>query len=177
MKKVNFAGGGGGGASDVRQGRNTLADRVVVAGEGGGSPWGDSAKGGLGGGLPDGGSGGTPICNASGPPVGGGGGTQSSGGSGGESNGGSLGAGGAGVGICTSFSFSVGEITYSSSGGGGGYYGGGGGANGGSGGGGSGYAEPTASNVSSQNGVNNRNGSVLICWGYSNGKCGSRQRL
>ena len=58
--------------------------------------------------------------------------------------------------------------------GGGGYYGGGGGADGGSGGGGSGYAEPSATNVSSQNGVNTGNGSVLICSGYSDGECGSR---
>ena len=61
-----------------------------------------------------------------------------------------------------------------SSGGGGGYYGGGGGGDGGAGGGGSGYAEPAASNVSSQNGVNSGDGSALICWGYSNGECGSR---
>lgn len=44
------------------------------------------------------------------------------------------------------------------------------------GGGGSGYAEPAASNVSSQNGVNSGNGSALICWGYSSGECGSRHR-
>jgi hypothetical protein len=62
-----------------------------------------------------------------------------------------------------------------SGGGGGGYYGGGGGGNGG--GGGSGYAEPAATNVSSKKGVNSGYGSVLICWGYSNEMCGSRQRL
>ena len=183
-------GGGGGGASDVRQGGNTLANRIVVAGGGGGTDIGhsfhshcrhcqafesDGTVGGGAGGGPSGNSGGTPGC-AINTPVGGSGGTQSSGGSGGtESNGGSLGEGGAGVGICVfldPYNFEYGT-TYYASGGGGGYYGGGGGADGGSGGGGSGYAEPSATNVSSQNGVNSGNGSVLICWGYGNG-CGSR---
>jgi hypothetical protein len=66
---------------------------------------------------------------------------------------------------------------YYSSGGGGGYYGGGGGGSGGDGGGGSGYAEPAATNVSSQNGVNSGNGSIVICWGASNGECGTRARI
>jgi hypothetical protein len=179
-KRTNH-GAGGGGATDVRQRGRTLADRVVVAGGGGGE---DSSgpipgAGGTGGGLPDGGGGGTPSCNI-GTPAGGGGGTQSSGGAGGVgSNGGSFGNGGVGVDACNYlivYPFQR-DYLYLSSGGGGGYYGGGGGANGGAGGGGSGYAEPTASNVSSQNGVNSGNGSALICWGYSNGECGARQRL
>jgi hypothetical protein len=172
-------GGGGGGASDVRQGGNTLADRVMVAGGGGGEVGGfasgEAVAGGTGGGLPQGGSGGTPYCNIppSAIPVAGGGGTQSSGGTGGAgSNGGSLGNGGVGVSSCGVFIYGPGP-SYESSGGGGGYYGGGGGGNGGSGGGGSGYAAPAATNVSSQNGVNSGNGTILICWGYSGGKCGT----
>jgi hypothetical protein len=174
--KYTYSGAGGGGASDVRKGGSTLAHRIVVAGGGGGTV-GQGVGGGTGGGLPDGGSGGAngPPCNFGGP--GGGGGTQSSGGSGGAgSNGGSLGDGGAGVGACDLSVPPSGFITDTSGGGGGGYYGGGGGDNGGAGGGGSGYAEPTASNVSSKKGVNSGNGSVLICWGYNNEECGSRQR-
>ncbi len=175
-------GAGGGGASDVRQGGNTLADRVVVAGGGGGQDQngylGTAGSGGKGGGLPDGGSGGIPNCNVqifTFPAVAGGGGTQSSGGVGGAgSNGGSLGEGGVGVAECAYFVASRGAYEYLSSGGGGGYYGGGGGGDGGAGGGGSGYAEPAATNVSSKKGVNSGNGSALICWGYSNGECGSR---
>jgi hypothetical protein len=167
-RRFTINGGGGGGASDVRQGGSTLVDRVVVAGGGGGE---DGSTGGAGGGLPNGGSGGTPYCEIIGNPIGGGGGTQSSGGSGGAgNNGGSLGNGGVGVG-------DGGNVyhgnTYPSGGGGSGYYGGGGG-NGGA---GSGYAEPSATNVSSQNGVNSGKESVLICWGYSNAECGSRQKL
>jgi hypothetical protein len=167
-------GGGGGGASDVRQSGNTLTDRVVVAGGGGGDAGG--VAGGTGGGLPQGGSGAAPVCDLppSSTPVAGSGGTQSAGGSGGAgSNGGSLGVGGAGVGFCEFFGEGTQHPSYNSSGGGGGYYGGGGGGDGGSGGGGSGYAEPSATNVSSQNGVNSGNGAVLICWGFSDGKCGS----
>jgi hypothetical protein len=177
--KGKYRGAGGGGGTDVRQGGKTLADRVVVAGGGGGQDplyYGDPGAGGTGGGLPDGGSGGTPYCNVppSAIPVAGGGGTQSSGGTGGAgSNGGSLGKGGVGVSSCGVFIYGPGP-NYESSGGGGGYYGGGGGGDGGAGGGGSGYAEPAASNVSSQDGVNSGDGSALICWGYSNGECGSR---
>jgi len=79
-----------------------------------------------------------------------------------------LGKGGSGVGNCLYLSHPHGNTHWS---GGGGYYGGGGGGNGGDSGGGSGYAEPSATNVSSQNGVNAQNGSVLICWGYSSGEC------
>jgi Glycine rich protein len=178
-------GGGGGGASDVREGGNALADRVVVAGGGGGPIVAHTkvscrhcqamiaeASGGAGG-VPDGGGGSTPYCNFIGTPVGGGGGTQSSGGVGGAgSNDGSLGQGGTGVDVCIYLSVSFqSSTTYYSGGGGGGYYGGGGGGSGGGGGGGSGYAESTATNVTSQDGVNNGNGSVVVCWGYANGEC------
>jgi hypothetical protein len=176
-KGVPGAGGGGGGATDVRQGGSGLAQRVVVAGGGGGQNNNGPSPGGGGvGGLPDGSIGGTPRCDL-GTPVGGGGGTQSSGGTGGAgSNGGSLGNGGVGVATCV-LVFEGPTYQYLSGGGGGGYYGGGGGSDGGAGGGGSGYAEPTATDVSAQNGVNTGgDGSALICWGYSNGECGSRQR-
>ncbi len=188
-------GGGGGGASDVREGGNALTNRIIVAGGGGGTVIARdyyrrlcrhcnarvmaSAGGGTGGGLPDGGGGGTPTCDF-GTPTGGGGGTQSSGGAGGSgTNGGSLGDGGVGASRCAYIMLPqvVQEYTvYYSSGGGGGYYGGGGGNDGGDGGGGSGYAEPTATNVSSQSGVNGGDGSTTICWGASNG-CGTRQRI
>ena len=164
-------GASGGGASDVRRGGATLAHRVVVAG-GGGSSSGGGGGGpcGTGGGIPDGGNGGDPDCNVGNPNPGGGG-TQSSGGAGGAgTNGGALGKGGNGVGSCLYLSPPRGN-THWAGGGGGGYYGGGGGANGGASGGGSGYAEPSATNVSSQNGVNAQNGSILICWGYSSGEC------
>ncbi|MGA8533091.1 MAG: glycine-rich protein, partial [Candidatus Tumulicola sp.] len=188
---TRIAGAGGGGGSDVRQGGNTLADRVVVAGGGGGliighsrgrppaskarqwRPIGDALKdrpeeinGGGSGGFPDGDSGGTYTCNLVGDPVGGGGGTQFAGGSGGAgTNGGSLGQGAAGVSFCVNLFGFFSTINFSG-GGGGGYYGGGGGGEGG-GGGGSGYAEPSATNVSSQDGANSGSGSVHICWGYS----------
>jgi hypothetical protein len=194
-RKNKGVGGGGGGASDVREGGDALTNRVVVAGGGGGTVIGRvhiyhchhcqakvaaSSGGGIGGGLPDGGGGGTPGCDIS-SPTGGGGGTQSSGGAGGSgTNGGSLGNGGAGAGACI-YQMLAQVIqyytVYYSSGGGGGYYGGGGGGSGGDGGGGSGYAEPAATNVSSQNGVNSGNGSIVICWGASNGACGTRARI
>ena len=109
--------------------------------------------------IPDGGAGINPGCN-SGNPGSGGGGTQTSGGSGGsKKNGGSLGKGGSGMGSCVRDQ--SGYVRHWSAGGGGGYYGGGGGANGGDGGGGSGYAEPSATNVSSQSGVNSDSGCLL----------------
>ncbi len=167
-------GASGGGASDVRQHGSTLAHRVVVAGGGGSGGRGDAGAPGSGGGIPDGGNGGNPDCNFGNTPSPGGGGTQFSGGAGGAGiNGGSLGEGGRGVGYCGQIYFPYG-VDHWSGGGGGGYYGGGGGANGGASGGGSGYAEPSATNVSSQSGVKSFNGLVQICWGYSDEMCGSR---
>lgn len=130
---------GGGGASDIRIGTNSLYARVIVAG-GGGSDGAADKKGMYGGGT----SGGTSTENYG---TGGGGGTQTSGGAGDSAGSGSFGQGGAGV--------------YRKSGyggaGGGGWYGGGGSYPDGSGdddrggGGGSGYVytSSTASNYPS----------------------------
>lgn len=172
---------GGGGASDVRQGVNSLAKRVIVAGGGAGggvayaSDFYTSGPGGAGGGD-TGGVGGVGCCYPSGS--GGGGGSQSEGGaggsggfvsgSGGSGSSGSRGAGGLG-GCCTNSSGGGGG------GGGGGYYGGGGGGagavatsgfgGGGGGGGGSSYVEPSATNVrNTQGGASNGNGRVVISW-------------
>ncbi len=131
----------GGGASDVRQGGDTLSDRVIVAAGGGGAggfepnlygPF--QLAGGPGGGLIGGAGDGYPSGHAGG---GGGGGTQKAGGTGGTAGSfygytgepglsGALGVGGAG---------GSGDVSYSGGagggGGGGGYYGGGGGGAGG----------------------------------------------
>lgn len=109
--------GGGGGATDIRQGGTGLANRVIVAGGGGGAGANGSSNGGDGW-FPSGLSGSNPR--------GGGGGTSSGGGPGGSGsvgNGanGTSGAGGAGASI---------DIR-GGGGGGGGYYGGGGGGEGG----------------------------------------------
>ena len=143
------AGRDGGGASDVRGGAFGLADRLLVAGGGGGT--GSLSTGATGaGGYPSGGAGG------------GGGGTQTAGGVG-EANGsaGTLGQGGAG-------GSQTGPGTRGGGGGGGGYYGGGGGRGGrdvsSNGGGGSSYATPAATNVSFQNGVRSQNGQVIISY-------------
>lgn len=101
----SYTGAGGGGASDIRIGGTALANRVIVAGAGGGaSGLSGNLNAGVGGGL----------VGGDGQDYGGGknglGGTQSAGGA----NGGSLGQGGTVV------------NDYSNGGGGGGYYGGGG---------------------------------------------------
>ena len=157
------------GASDVRQGGNALTNRVVVAGGAGGDGEGRPNGGGLGGagGGLVGGAGRMGEFSGGG---GGGGGTQSSGGVSGSGGGtcggpgtnGGLGAGGAGGSgaKCTS--------GLGGGGGGGGYYGGGGGgadngAGGGGGGGGSSYIEPSARNVSNQQGVST-GGLIIISW-------------
>ena len=138
----------GGGASDIRIGGNGLNNRVIVAGGGGGCGW-TYAAGGAGGGL-----------NGNGGANGTGGGTQNAGGNVGGSSGGcgqsagSLGQGGDGSG--------------SSAGGGaggGGYYGGGGGGyNQGGGGGSSYYGGAGVTNGSTQTGVRNGDGQILITW-------------
>jgi hypothetical protein len=157
---------GGGGASDVREHGRGVADRVLVAGGGGGAGFNIAdiryGAGGKGGG-PIGASGrdGEELYSAAGG-GGGAGGTQSYGGAGGFGgsgdlgNGnpglaGSLGQGGAGgTGCQTESQCWPGE---NGGGGGGGFYGGGGGAGGGNstfqnggggGGGGSSYIEPSA---------------------------------
>lgn len=180
------AGYAGGGASDVRQGGNSLADRVVVAAGGGGA--GGTAHGygnlqtggGFGGGLVGGNGGGDASEHGGG---GGGGGSQSAGGGGGGGgsfygyNGdpgasGTLGAGGAG-GSGAPYGGGGGG------GGGGGYYGGGGGGAGGGryfgycyecvgggGGGGSSYIEPSAKNARTWRGWHKAfgNGLVVFSW-------------
>ncbi len=176
--------GMGGGASDVRRGRDRLADRVVVGGGGGGG--GDAGacisttcgygEGGVGGN--GGGEGGKSGGKAHGPAPGkgGGGATQSAGGqaglggasgcegfNGGQSVGGAGGGGGSSCGD-------------SGGGGGGGRYGGGGGGSGGvsggspskfdgaGGGGGSSFAEKSATNVYMHTGTRTGDGVVILSW-------------
>ena len=176
---------GGGGASDIREGGQSLTDRIVIAGAGGGAG-GDAYSGGAG----AGGSGGTHIGSAggggnyNGAGEGGRGGSQTRGGVGGQPGRGSygygqqgkrgaLGLGGAGGGLgCTSSC----EPGGGGGGGGGGYYGGGGGGsggaqtshqgNGGGAGGGSSYVERSAKGVRMYRGWKDAtgNGSITIKW-------------
>jgi hypothetical protein len=179
---------GGGGASDVRQGGDRVADRVLVAGGGGGQggSWPNFVPGGAGGR----GGGSTGGSGANGGPssgyIGGGGGlggTQRAGGSGGtpsscdyyDGNFGSYGQlhdGGTGGQGGT-----YGGTGPGGGGGGGGYYGGGGGGSGssfqsycytggGGGGGGSSYIEPKATQFHSWQGWKNAttSGLVVISW-------------
>lgn len=179
--------GVGGGASDVRQGGDSLADRVIVAAGGGGSgsagyvALSGSQTGGAGG--AGGGSTGEAGQDGQGAFDGGGGagGTQARGGAGGYGGGGSacdgsdgeFGAGGTGGRYYYS---GCGE---SGGGGGGGYYGGGGGGSsgfgtqtdnypgaGGGGGGGSSYVEPRATHVTDTAGAakRGREGEIIISW-------------
>jgi hypothetical protein len=148
-------GSGGGGGSDVRQGGDTLDDRVVVGGGGGGGGGGSDiveVDGGAGGGT-TGAAGATTVFG-----VPGGGGTQSAGGPGGwPGGGGSQGLGGPG-----------GSGVTGGGGGGGGLWGGGGGqgtqgtgsGNGSGGGGGSSF--PAA--ATHQQGVRAGNGIVTITY-------------
>jgi len=136
------SGGGGGGGTDIRQGGDSLSDRVAVAGGGGGG--GGAASSSYENGGRNGGTGGGVEGNSgSGFSAGGDGGTQTEGGAGGDGTGfsngedGSFGQGGDGSGV------SGGQPGA----GGGGWYGGGGGDNDtdreltGGGGGGSGYID------------------------------------
>ncbi len=190
---ITAHGYGGGGASDVREGGDTLLDRVVVAGGGGGyggadSYYGCKSTGGKGGGLTGGSGTGGRYSQCGG---GGTGGTQNAGGSGGAAGtncffGFDGNAGGSGV-LGAGGSGGIGREKRSTiyypagaggAGGGGGYYGGGGGgagcasnsgsySGGGSGGGGgSSYVESTASNVHMWQGWKNRahNGLVVLSW-------------
>jgi hypothetical protein len=177
--------GQGGGASDVRQGGDQLADRVIVgAGGGGGGGDGDNCSSGFcgyptggnggGGGGRRGGSGNSGSDESSG--TGGTGGTRSHGGHGGaggaslcDGSGGTLGAGGA-----AGNGKGCGEP---GGGGGGGYYGGGGGGGGGyedkgsgyfgaggGGGGGSSFAESRARHVQMAIKVNKGHGVIVVTW-------------
>ena len=150
----------GGGASDVRITPNGLANRVIVAGGGGGAEWaGGGNQAGQGGGLTGGpnGNGDSPI--ASGFP-----GTQVAGGAaGGDPCAGSYGipnAGGFGIG--------ANSINGHSGGGGGGWYGGGGGGCDGHGGGGSSYLGGVTAG-STTPGLRQGNGQVIISWAGGTG--------
>jgi hypothetical protein len=161
--------GGGGGASDVRRdtdasGDFALAERIIVAGGGGGTGGFAGGAGGVGGGLSGADGGTTGLSGADG----GGGGTQEDGGDGGlgqvfdeqvfGDNGskGDLGDGGeGGEGI------SIGD---GGGGGGGGYYGGGGGGGGISGGGGGGGSGFGPSGVVFDSGVRSGDGLVTITY-------------
>jgi hypothetical protein len=176
---------GGGGASDIRRGRDTLKERILVAGGGGGEEafgWPEYAGlGGSGGGIHGGAGTNGYTGGSSHGGYGAGGGTQSGGGAGGEGAGysgshggagssGSLGVGGAGG------QAGFGSGSYAGGGGGGGgggYYGGGGGGSGvyysgpgGGGGGGSAYVEPSAYTGRSWEGwkTHSYNGLVVISW-------------
>ncbi|MFF3720764.1 Ig-like domain-containing protein [Streptomyces erythrochromogenes] len=175
-------GGSGGGATDVRVGAFGPADRVLVAGGGGGAGnGGPLLRGGHGGGPAGepGGQGG----GAEGSGVAGGGATQTAHGTGspnsrlggpgipgsdidpntGQPNPGSGGPGGNGA-----------RGGNGGGGGGGGWFGGGGGSGGGNpdnlygagGGGGSGFATPSATEVSLLSGVNRGNGKAIVSFRY-----------
>jgi hypothetical protein len=169
---------GGAGASDVRQGGDGLANRVVVAGGAGGGYPCDSYNKiyGDGGGL----AGGNGYACTSGNDGGaGGGGTQNAGGNGGAAGyGGSAGLNGT-VGIGGDGGDGCGGTScgsyYGGGGGGGGYYGGGGGGGGGyggseqgyggGGGGGSGFTEASAKKVKNLRGKGHEgSGTVFISW-------------
>jgi hypothetical protein len=153
-------GGAGGGASDVRvaatDGSYPLANRVVVAGGGGGEA--PNGAAGLVHGY--GGSGGASVggtgANGDGQWAGGGGGTQTSGGAGDQGGPGGFGQGASGGNFAGA--------------GGGGWYGGGGGGSelyggsAGGGGGGSNYAALSATGVASIRGARAGNGVIVVTW-------------
>lgn len=153
-------GQGGGGATDVRTVSNTLNDRIIVAGGGGGAGYWNSLHivGGVGGGLA-GGNGFREPDYATNP--GGLGGTQTEAGANGTciSFNNPITSGGFGLG--GSAQFACGCEGY---GGGGGWYGGAGSGNCRGGGGGSGYILPMAVNDSMTAGVRMGNGQVIIHW-------------
>lgn len=185
----NCPGFGGGGASDVREGSDTLTDRVLVVGGGGGeggiNPYGykEAGVGGKGGGKVGGAgsnAGGSSGSECGG--YGGGGGTQYGGGSGGAGGScfigsgnfgqnGSLGSGGAGG--------QGGHYAPAAGGGGagGGYYGGGGGGagseynsagqgSGGGGGGGSSWAKSIVADFRTWAGWKNATGDGLVVFSW-----------
>ncbi len=175
---------GGGGASDIREGGDSLSYRILVAAGGGGQGcclYDGSA----------GGKGGSDVGEAGGSTYygvgGGGGGTQSQGGAGGSGGSGSsqdgfpglLGQGGRG-GDAAYYHY-CNRSNYrceggGGGGGGGGYYGGGGGGGGvnafdigqpgAGGGGGSSYIEPSATSFHSWRGWKNANGNGLVVFSW-----------
>lgn len=157
---ANYAGAGGGGATDFRVGGTALSNRIIVAGGGGGES--GSGVGGVGGGTTGGNA--TPSSYGTYNGQGGLGGSASAGGSGGQGSGsgngvaGTLGVGGDGG--------NDGGNYGQGGGAGGGYYGGGGGGghsngNGGAGGGGSSWVG-TLANTATASGVNGNNGYAVI---------------
>jgi hypothetical protein len=151
----SYAAGGGGGASDIRSAGAALADRIWVAGAGGGGGFNYFAggdHGGKGGGLigEAGYSGG--VLNGD-PSYCGQGGTQTAGGSGGSSGGspGTLGNGGNG------------GLSNLGGGGAAGYYGGGGGYFGGAGG-GSSFTATGATGVTHTQGIRDGDGEVKVTY-------------
>ncbi|NOQ73025.1 MAG: T9SS type A sorting domain-containing protein [Crocinitomix sp.] len=168
---------GGGGASDIRQGGATLANRVAVAGAGGGvagnggGPYKSTAGSGAGGGLT------AQMAlteTGSGPCTRGGAGSAVSGGVGGNNScwcsGGLVGGSGTlgfgGSSLCAPSGLSTcscgGTGCTSGGGGGGGYYGGGAGVCFAGGGGGSSYADPGATDVEHTQGVREGHGQIII---------------
>ena len=150
-------GQGGGGASDIRVGGTTLNDRVIVAGGAGGAGYWSSMHviGGAGGGLI--GENGSRVDYVTSP--GGEGGTQVSSGNGTciSLNNPAV-AGGFGFGGAPS---ACGCEGY---GGGGGWWGGAGSGNCRGGGGGSSYTDPTATNITHQQGVRTGHGEITLSW-------------
>lgn len=178
---------GGGGASDVREGGDSLSNRILVAGGGGGAGTARVATHGGGGGGLTGGDGGDSSSRSGGS--GGSGGSQNGGGAGGGGGShGSYGSGGPGGNGEAGNGGSGGQAGYNGSGypqyggagggGGGGYYGGGGGgggappgADGGEGpgaggGGGSSYVERKALKIRMWRGWKNAtsDGLVVFSW-------------
>jgi hypothetical protein len=177
---------GGGGATDVREGGNSLPDRILVAGGGGGQGGADNARHGLGG--EGGGSaagngthgwgGRTEYRRLHVYGMGGTGGTQDGGGIGGRAGYGGYGSGDRGASGSLGMGGAGGQGQFGGGGGaGGGYFGGGGGGGGGwdygdyeggggGGGGGSSYAESSASNVRFWRGWKQsaHNGLVVFSW-------------
>jgi hypothetical protein len=155
-------GGGGGGGSAVARG----STRLLVAGGGGGGGAGQTAteaEGGDGGGANQDGENGADAFGA----CGGDGGTTTAVGAGGSSINGTGDPGSGGDGGDASTNDAAGNSHTTSGAGGGGYFGGGGGgaiANSpcGGGGGGSGFADPAATDVAFENGVQDGDGLVTI---------------
>jgi hypothetical protein len=152
----SWEGGSGGGATDLRLNGTSVAERVLVAGGGGGQGWGGQA--GHGGGEEG------ETCNGAGggcndETCGGRGGTQLAGGVGGicaedcVGAAGTLGQGGTSDGCAAA-----------GGGGGGGYYGGGGGAHCSGGGGSSRVDFPGNSNTATTTGMNSGDGLLTLVW-------------
>ncbi|MBK9453156.1 MAG: CUB domain-containing protein [Bacteroidetes bacterium] len=167
---ANIGYGSGGGATDIRQGGAGLANRIMVAGGGGGTGSNcgtNTAEGGHGGGLI--GMSGC-VFSCSDCQYTGAGGTQVAGGT----------AGPTGHGSCTgNQNGSLGQggsntVAGYGTGGGGGYYGGGSGCFEGAGG-GSSYTSPSASGVTHTQGVRIGNGVITLSWSGGGG-CASATR-